>query len=210
MNKSIFILATLQLLISLNLSSQEVKLKTDISEVRKNKFQVELGFRSIKNVYDNTTSATVLFKKKYNPGKLIDISSIKYLRAFFSFNNQINFKKDPTRFSFDSTDLEFHPSNLIDLTVGFGIEKQFQNRRFIHYFGCDIFTRYYKSDDDYPDNLFIGGIGLNATETTDRLVRTINSGLIPFVGLKFYVTDQFCIGLETGFSLNYFNSKFYN
>ena len=64
-------------------SAIQVKAQKDnsIAEVRKNKYQIELGFRSIQNIYTNTLSATILFKKKYQAGDLIDVSSLKFLRG---------------------------------------------------------------------------------------------------------------------------------
>jgi hypothetical protein len=200
-----YILTTLTLLITISGISQT---DISISEIRKNKHQIELGFRSIKSIYDNTASATILFKKKHQTGELIEVNSVKYLRAYFSINTQINFTDDPTRMNQDSTDLGFHPADIIDLTFGVGIEKQFQNRKFVHYIGTDLYGQIFKSDDDFPTNAIIGGVTSNFTPTTDRTVRSINAGLSPFFGIKYYITNQFSVGIESGFRLTYFNTKF--
>ncbi len=181
--------------------------ENSISEVRKNKYQIELGFRNIQSIYANTFSATILFKKKFQTGDLIEVNSVKFLRSYFSINTQINFTDDPTRKNQDSTKIEYHPADIVDLTFGIGIEKQFQNKRFVHYIGSDIYGQFFKSDDDYPENASIGGVILNSTQTTDRTVRTMNTGINPFFGIKYYITNQFSVGIESGFSLTYFNTR---
>lgn len=178
-----------------------------ISEVRKNEFQIELGFNSIQSIYSNTSSATVLFKKKYQRGRLIEVNSVKYLRAYFSFGGQVNFSDDPTLAPVDSTSVQFHPSSVTDVQVGFGLEKQYQSNRFVHYYGLDLFTNYFRTNDDFANGSF-GGITVNRTNTTDRRLRTIESGFNPFMGIKYYFTPQFSVGVETGISLSYFNSRF--
>ena len=178
-----------------------------IEEVRKNNYQIELGFNSIQSIYSNTSSATVLFKKKYQRGRLIEVNSVKYMRAYFSFNGQVNFSDDPTQGPIDSTDVEFHPSSVTNFSFGLGLEKQYQSNRFVHYYGIDLFTSYFQNDDDFTNGGF-GGIIVNSTRTTDRTLRTIESGLNPFMGLKYYFTPQFSVGIETGLSLSYFNTKF--
>jgi len=181
--------------------------ENSISEVRKNKYQIELGFRNIQSIYANTFSATILFKKKFQTGDLMEVNSVKFLRSYFSINTQINFTDDPTRKNQDSTKIEYHPADIVDLTFGIGIEKQFQNKRFVHYIGSDIYGQFFKSDDDYPENASIGGVILNSTQTTDRTVRTMNTGINPFFGIKYYITNQFSVGIESGFSLTYFNTR---
>ncbi len=199
------LLASILVFVAIQLNAQK---EHSISEIRKNKHQIELGFRSIRSIYSNTSSATILFKKRYQTGDLIDVNSVKFMRAYFSFNTQINFTDDPTRMNQDSTDIYFHPADIIDITFGIGIEKQFQNKKFIHYIGTDIYGQLFQSDDDFPDNANFGGVVSNSTQTTDRTVRTINTGVNPFFGLKYYITNQFSVGIESGFRMTYFNTKF--
>ncbi len=198
------ILTFIIVFLALQLNAQT---ENSISEVRKNKYQIELGFRNIQSIYANTFSATILFKKKFQTGDLIEVNSVRFLRSYFSINTQINFTDDPTRKNQDSTKIEYHPADIVDLTFGIGIEKQFQNKRFVHYIGSDIYGQFFKSDDDYPENASIGGVILNNTQTTDRTVRTMNTGINPFFGIKYYVTNQFSVGIESGFSLTYFNTR---
>jgi len=108
----------------------------------------------------------------------------------------------------DSSNIGFHPADIVDLTFGIGIEKQFQNKRFVHYIGTDLYGQYFQSDDDFPTNAIIGGVFSNSTRSTDRTVSSINAGLSPFFGIKFYITNQFSVGIESGFRLTYFNTKF--
>lgn len=202
MNK---ILLAFTILFSFQLNAQK---DNTISEVRKNNYQVELGFRSIKSIYDNTSSATILFKKKLQSGDLVALNSLKYLRVYLSVNTQINFDEDPTRMDQDSSGTRLHPADIIDLTFGIGIEKQFQNKNFVHYIGTDLFGQFFKSDDDFPGNAVIGGVVSNSTFTTDRTIRSVNAGINPFFGIKYYITKQFNVGIESGFRLTYFNTRF--
>ncbi len=201
------ITSLLLLIFSASIFAQQEEKKNNISEIRKNNYQVELGFRSIKSIYENTSSATILFKKKFNPGKLIDVNAVRFMRAYFSVNTQVNFTEDPTRLPLDTTVIRFHPSNINDITFGIGLEKQFQNKSFVHYVGCDLFTQYYTSDDDVPVNSRLGNVALNIPETTDRFYRLISPGLLPFAGFKYYFNDQFSVGVETGIQFSYFNTK---
>lgn len=178
-----------------------------LSEVRKNDYQVELGFRSVESIWKNTSSATVIFKKSYKTGELINVNSVNYMRAYFSINTQINFSEDPARMDMDSTEIGFHPGDIIDVTSGIGIEKQFHNKKFVHYIGTDLYTRFFKSDDDFPNNTTIGDVSLNFTQTTDRTIRSLNLGLSPFFGIKYYFTNQFSVGIESGFRISYFNTR---
>jgi len=198
---------TLSLILISSIGAQEETAKNTISEIRKNNYQIELGFSSIKSIYSNTSSASIFFKKKYRTGNLVEVNSMKFLRAFFSIDSQVNLTEDPSRTPMDTTSIFFHPANVSDLTLGIGIEKQYQNDRFVHYLGCDLFARYYKSDDDVPNNYNIGGVTLNIINTTDRYLRIINPGLIAFGGFKYYITNQFSVGVETGLRIGYFNSK---
>lgn len=200
--KSIFTACALLLVIQLQAQKDNT-----LSEIRKNDYQIELGFSSIRAIYNNTSSATILFKKKYQTGNLVDVNSVKFLRAHISLNSQINFSDDPTRMDGDTTEVGYHPSNVIDITAGIGIEKQFQNRNFVHFVGMDLYGRYFRTDDDFPYNSTFGGIITNSTHTTDRNIRTLDVGVSPFFGVKYYITDQFSVGLESGFRLTYFDTK---
>jgi len=201
--KKVLTVITTFLILQLNAQTNN-----SISEIRKNDYQIELGFQSIKSIYNNTSSATILFKKRYETGDLVDVKSVKYLRAHFAVNTQINFTDDPTRMNQDSTDVGFHPADVIDLTFGIGLERQFQNRNFVHYIGTDLYGQIFDSDDDFPSNVSIGGVVSNSTRTTDRTVRSVNAGISPFFGIKYYISDQFSVGIESGFRLTYFNTKF--
>lgn len=192
------------LLMATTLPAQEDVKKGDMSEIRRNNYQVELGFGSIRSIYDNTASATILFKKKYNQGDLLDVTTVSFLRGYFTFNSQANFGGDTIVFG-RSPLPGFNPVesfNNIDLTLGLGLEKQFQNRRFVHSVGCDLFTRY--SDgirgDEY--GYFNGFANIFALVNTER---SIEAGLLPFIGLKYYITDQLSVGIESGLSMSYYN-----
>jgi hypothetical protein len=183
------------------LCSQTSKSISDIGEIRKNKYQIELGYKTIQNIYSNSAAATILLKKKYHSTESKDVSSVKYLRTYFTINSTFKFEKDSIPKRRFTTSLRDN----IDLTFGLGIEKQFQNKKFVYYFGCDVFTNYFdggKSQGYYTLNNLVNFRILYQYENT------INAGFVPFIGIKYFVTDHLSFGIETGFSMSYFHSKF--
>lgn len=182
--------------------AQEIKSRTAISEVRKNKNQLEVD---IKNVFHGLGNATILYKRAYQSGNLVDVNSIQLIRFSAQINNQMTFTNDPTRTSsLEDTEVVFFPSNLTDIQLGIGYEKQQMNKNFVHYFGADGVFHFFKSDDDFANGYF-GGVTNNLTGTTDRLITTFRAGVNPFFGIKYYFTNSISIGIETGVSLLYFN-----
>lgn len=190
----------------INLFSQNMENEPNISEIRKNNYQVELGFKSISNIYHSTASATIMFKKKHNAGELIDVKAINFLRAYLTLSSNIAFNKDSLRqIGFDRLGSYPYIKPRVDLTLGLGIEKQFQNRRFVHYYGCDVFIDYYDGGEIISYYYSRPVVNYSVLYQHEK---TIDAGFIPFFGLKYYVTDQLSFGLETGFSLSYYYSKY--
>lgn len=183
------------------------KKKTEISEIRKNNYQIDLGFNRIQSVWSNTSSAAILVKKKFNYGDLVAVNSLNFYRAFFDFRTQTNFNANSFEQERDTLTVNESPANYYDLSFGFGLEKQFQNRRFVHYYGIDLIGEYFQANRLYynagnSEVLFDSNYGFKEN------VRTIRAGVTPFAGIKYYLTDQFSFGLESGIKMAYFNSKF--
>lgn len=186
-----------------NLFAQNKKFGAELSEIRKQKNHLDLD---IKNIFRGIGNASILYKRTFQTGDLIDVKAIKLIRFSGSFNNQITFTDDPTRSDMDTTDLVFHPSNLYNINFGIGFEKQVMNKKFVHYFGIDGIFNFFKTDDDYTNGQF-GGINNNSVNSTDRLIQTFRTGINPFFGVKYYFTDRISIGIETGLSILYFRQK---
>jgi len=134
------------------------------------------------------------------------VNSIRLIRSSGRMNNQITFTDDPTREPNDTTNVGFHPSNVIDFQLGFGFERQKMNKNFVHYYGTDGIFNFAKLDDDIS-NGSLGGVTNNLTGTTDRLLRTFRTEIYPFFGIEFYFTNRLSIGIETGISILYFNQS---
>ena len=200
MKKGIFFLFFTIILLSASYA-QEQTTGTELSEIRKNEYKVDLD---VKNFFSGFNGASIIFKKKYQRGNLIDVSAIKSLRLSVQFNNQITFTKDPTKLNGDTTQVGLFPSNVLDFQVGFGFEKQVMHKGFVHYYGIDAIVNYYKNDDDYSNGT-LGSITINNTLTSDRFVKTIKGGINPFFGVKYYFSKRISVGLETGIELSYFN-----
>lgn len=195
------------LTLSVTVFAQDSLKTTQISEVRKNNYQVELGLRSFSSIWNGTTTGTVLLKKKINFGDLVEVNSLKFLRAYFSVNSQVNFTDDPSLNTGDTTKIEFHPSDQVNFSLGLGYEKQNRGKFLVHYHGIDLFTQFYKTNDDFSNGSF-GGITINTVGTTDRYIQTLRVGVIPFIGAKYYFTDQLSLGIETGVQISWFRTKF--
>jgi len=201
--KVTFLVFTLILSLGLNGQTQERKFGRGLSEVRKHKNQLDLD---VKSVFSSLTNATLMYKRAYQKGKLIDANAIRSIRLLGRFNNQLSFTKDPTREDNDTSNVGFHPSNIVDTQMGIGFEIQKMNKYFVHYYGIDGIFHFFKMDEDVPNATF-GGVINNATSTTDRLLRTMSAGFIPFFGVKYYFTSRISVGVETGFSIVYFNQS---
>ena len=199
--KKLTIALSLIVFSTINTYSQSKKIGTELSEIRKNKNHLDLDIR---NIFNGLGNATLLYKRTYQKGELIDVNSIRLIRISGRLNNQINFTDDPTRDPNDTTNVAFHPSNLIDIQLGIGFERQKMNKNFVHYYGIDGIFNFFKLDDDFSNGSF-GGVTINSTGTTDRLLRTFRTGINPFLGIKYYFTNRLSIGIETGISILYFN-----
>ncbi len=195
------------LLLTSTAQGQDSLKTVSISEVRKNNFQIELGLRSFKNIWDGTASGTLLFKKKVNFGELVEVNALRFLRGYFTLNTQTNFTDDPTHTTGDTSEIYYHPADRVNFSVGLGLEKQNKGKLLVHYHGLDLFTQYFKTDDDVYNGEF-GGITVNIPETSDHYVQTLKVGVMPFIGAKFYLTTQISLGLEAGMEIAWFQTKF--
>ena len=106
--------------------SQSENKNPNISELRKNNYQVELNFKTVQNIYNNTAAATLMFKKKYNPGELIDITSIKFLRTYLTLNSNINLGND----TFPNKHFMLNYKEMINELLSF--INTFKKAKFIH------------------------------------------------------------------------------
>ncbi len=201
MKKRIFTLILTLFIFSLQ--AQDKKIGAELSEIRKQKNHIDLD---IKNVFRGLGSATILYKRTYQSGDLIDVNSIKSIRFLARFNNQIALSDPPSTFTNNETFAAFHPSNVLDLFFGFGLERQKMYKGFVHYYGIDFVGYFNKSDDDISNGV-IGTLTVNLTETTDRKLQTLKGGINPFFGIKYYFTDRLSLGVETGFEISYFSQK---
>lgn len=203
--KNLTLTLVLIVLATVTAFSQNEKKGTELSKIRKNKNHLDLD---VKNIFNSLTSATLIYKRTFKTGELINVNSINLIRFSGQVNNQITLTEDPTRTTTtdDDVDIRFFPSNILDFQVGLGIERQKMNKNFVHYFGVDAVYSLAKIDDDISNGA-IGGITVNVVETTDRLMRTMKTGLNPFIGIKYYFTNRISLGLETGFSVLYFSQE---
>ncbi|MCB0662051.1 MAG: hypothetical protein KDC24_04890 [Saprospiraceae bacterium] len=197
----------LQLLLSflfislLSLSAQNKKFGADLSEVKTYKNQLELD---IKNIFSGLGNATLLYKRGHKLDKFEVDGKLRFVRVLARFNNQIALEKNPFMGAIDSLQIEFHPNDVFDLSIGIGFEQQKMFRNFVHYWSIDCIANYYSIDGSAYS---IGGIRNVRTGVDTRYTSTIQAGVNPFFGIKYYLSEKFSIGIETGFAFQYFHQK---
>lgn len=201
------LLTTLVLIVfvAFNALSQDTKGKARMSEIQKNKNQIDLD---IKNIFNGLGNATLLYKRAIknnndNPSKeAMNLNTLRLIRFSGSINNQFSFTDDPSKDPNDTTISLFHPTNVIDMRLGVGFETQKIHKNFTHYYGIDGIFEIIKYDDDFP----ISRTGLiNTAGGPDRYTRVLRAGVHPFFGIKYYFTSNISLGIETGLSLVYFH-----
>ncbi|MEM1216533.1 MAG: hypothetical protein AAGJ82_12650 [Bacteroidota bacterium] len=199
--KKLALSVSILLFVVVNVFAQQEGRGAQLSEIRKNKNHLDLD---IQNLFGGLRNTTLLYKRTFQMGDLVDVNAIRLFRFSGRVNNQITFTDDPTLQPNDTTNVGFHPSDALDFEIGFGIEKQKMNKNFVHYYGVDAIISFTQLDDDFSNGT-IGGIINNATVTTDRFVKTVRAGINPFFGIKYYFTNHLSVGVETGISILYFN-----
>ncbi len=188
---------------TLNLFSQDKNIGAELSEIRKNKNHLELD---VKNIFNGLGNATLLYKRTFQSGELIDVNSIRLIRFLGRINNQITLTDDPARQPGDTSNVRLHPSDLINFQLAIGFERQKMNKNFVHYYGVDGVIEFLKSDGS--GSVTIGRVANNFTGSgNDRFIKSIRTGLNPFIGIKYYFTNRLSIGMETGISILYFSQS---
>lgn len=206
--KQLTLVFTLLLFATSNTFAQKQKSGTKLSEVRKNKNHLDLD---IKNIFNGLGGATILYKRNFEMGDLIEVNAIKLIRFSAQMNNQITFTDDIQRTINDTVFVPDHPTDIMDFQFGIGFERQKMNKNFVHYYGVDAIFNFAKSNDDFGfgDNRSVNGVINNRARRNgyERNVRTIKTGLNPFFGIKYYFTKSISLGIETGLAMVYFSQK---
>jgi len=169
----------------------------DLSEVRKNNFQVDVD---LSNILDGLAGAGLVLKKKFDPGKFVSVNSIRLLRASLRMNNTVSFQN----YFKDTLANTNYPKTNLDMQIGLGLERQYIHKKFVHYYGIDLIAAHYQSD-----NVYFGYGGGNVAYFVNYVYkyRRNRIGVNPFFGIKYYLTDRFSLGIETGFELSYYRFK---
>jgi hypothetical protein len=203
-----FSLLSVLIFVSTEIVSGQDSLQTrPISEIRRNKYQVELGLGSISALWSNTTGGSVLFKKRMDIGELIDITSVKYYRIYSSFNTDIRLDTAVAKVGgiYNST---YSSDDYVDFELGIGFEKQFRNKMFVHYYGADLLTRINYRNDTRTYYNYSNNFNNEYTNIETRLDSRTSLGVSPFIGIKYYITKQLSFGLESGMYLSYYFGKY--
>lgn len=166
----------------------------DLSEVRKNNFQIDVD---VSNILNGLSGAGLVLKKKFDPGKFVSVSSIKLLRGSVRFNNIISFQN----YFKDTLVNDNHPKTNLDIQIGIGWERQYLHKKFVHYYGIDLIASHFQNDaihSNYAANNQIYFASYVFKSRQDRI------GINPFFGIKYYLTDRISVGIETGFELSFY------
>lgn len=122
-------------IITANLFSQD-KFGAELSEIRKHRNQIDLD---IKNIFSGLNSTTLLYKRSYQTGNLVDVNAIKLIRFGLGINSEINFDNTNTT-RIDSLEVIYQPGDQISFNLSLGWEKQKMHKNFVHYFGFDAYS----------------------------------------------------------------------
>lgn len=199
--KKITFTLSLILLICTSMFSQDKIKHLELSEIRKNKNQLELD---VKNFFNGLSGATIFYKRVLQMGKMIDVSKIKLLRMSGSLNNQITFTEDPNLLEDNAAVSRYFPTDVFASQLALGLEFQKMNKKFVQYYGVDAIVNYDRRKDDYwyaP----IANIYNTRPRNLSYESKTIRAGVNPFVGIKYYFPNGLSIGIETGFYAVYFH-----
>lgn len=135
----------------------------------------------IKNIFNGLGNATILFRKKLKPN-LDHPDKIRLLRFQGQFGTRI------------ATNDQLS-SNSLNAAFGIGLEKQIAKGRFVHYYGVDLINRVSWTKDRLPNS------------NLSRIRYNYSASVLPFFGVKYFLTDRINIGLETAFSIGYRHQK---
>ena len=172
----------------------------------KRQYKNEIGV-DLSNVFHSLGSfngASIIYKKKINPGRLIDVNAIRSLRFLLKMNGQLAFYDESILDTLP--DINFRPQDKLELEIGFGWEKQSHKKSLITYYGADVLVGYFVADDDFT-NLFINGVSSDFILSTDNDILNIAFRIMPFFGIKKYLTSRMSISVETGLSFGAFYQR---
>jgi hypothetical protein len=205
--QKIAIVLVLAVLCSGNLFSQDRKMGAPLSEVRKNKNQLDLD---VKNIFNGLSGATLIYKRTYQIGDLVDVNSIRLLRFSARINNDIVLKD--TYLTNTSPYLTYLNSsgvrdNSLSMGLAIGVERQKASKNFVYYYGIDAGVYFDKSNFYYTRSYTVTGLLITSYTISQATTQRIEAGLSPLFGLKYYFTDRISIGIETGITVSFFSQS---
>ncbi len=172
----------------------------------KNEFSLDMKHIGLNSLFNGST---LLYKRSFRTGKLIDLNSIRAMRIGIKANIQDNLNERHPSLEIinnSSNDVRLIAQNKYNLELLFGLEKQNSLNHIIAYYGMDMVLGYNFVDDDVS-NYTLGNIDFDYLESTDFEFQIIRLGINPFFGLKYYFTKFLGISMETGFYTGFFKSK---
>lgn len=177
-----------------------------IQEINR-KYKNEIGI-DFKGFTGGSIGTAIIYKKKYNTGRLVSMSFARNLR--YQVGLDVNFPLGKSVSTVDSLKIiESNQTKYFSIQPRFGIEKIYYNDKFGFYYGIDFGVGYSYNASAYDVYMlkFNTGNGQSADlyslNTLPYKSTMINAGLYPFFGVKYRFAERFSVSIETSISLVY-------
>lgn len=124
-------------------------------------------------------------------------------RAQLYIGGGYNSIKDSIQFNPGSVNAYFPQKNSsVALSISLGYEWQQQKGRFQLFYGYDVFARY---NSNAEHGVIRSSQGRHEATTSDY--NSISVGVSPLAGVKYFLSSQFSVSLETAYSIGYYRGE---
>lgn len=192
------VLIVFLLLGSSSVFSQNKKFGVELAKIKEQKNHLEVDIR---NIFSSLSSATILYKRRLNKNESLEGEALKLIRFSLGLSSQFIVDRGLDSFS----DLLNSQSDVTFFNGGIGFEKQKMNKHFVHYFGIEGRVSYRTQNSNLTFTTLSNIINIpDFTGSANQLRNyTIGGGILPFFGIKYYITNRLSVGIETGLQVLY-------
>ncbi len=175
------------------------------------KYRREMGI-DMKGFFGGFPGGSFLFKQRTGDKNLIAVSYSDNLRFGASFNGSTTLSSLDTVINYRLTDnvgVVIKPSESANHNLSFsaGKERIYYYGRFNLYYGADIFLNVgYTHIKQFISGSFTNNSGYLYLEIPIKSF-SMGTGVVPFFGMKYRVSERFSVSLESGFFLAYTFSR---
>jgi hypothetical protein len=164
---------------------------------RWNLYRNELCFTVDNLLLGGGSGSTILFKRRYESGKLIRVKRTQALRAFVSLDIDQSLGKETP----DNIDLTNRQRSDNYAAVGVGKEIQENLGRFQFFYGLDVFASFQNYKVIERAYFVDPGTSTLYAQEHHRSNRDLRGGVTPFAGLRFFVHPRISFAFESGLAV---------